>query len=84
MAKLSGGGITSNKNVNKPVKSGSPVAQKISPSAVSEMGNKVFQNPSPLVEGTMKQVELGNQCTMGTNGPGVGRTNSKAGSQGNH
>lgn len=86
MAKAtSGGGITGNKNVSVGVRSGPASTQKISPSGASEIGSAIFQNPSPLVKGTMSQVPLGNAVGPSTVcGPGGSRTVRGPGTQGQH
>ena len=82
----SGGGITSNKNVRPPVKTGSPRANKISPGAADRIGQQVVMTTSQgtkLVQGTAPQAPLGNALAqnVGKGGPGTGRTVHKAGSQ---
>ena len=59
----SGGGITSNKNVRPPMKTGSPRANKISPGAADRIGQQVVMTTSQgtkLVQGTAPQAPLGN------------------------
>ena len=83
MTKLSGGGITSNKNVKTPVKAGSPRTDVVSPGAVSRMGaHAVLTKPQPLVPRTAPDGRMGNDiaATAGC-GVGVGRTVHRSGSQ---
>jgi hypothetical protein len=91
----SGGGVTSNKLVQVPVRYGSPTANKIDPGSASRIGHSVGNHtmsgdtrrpPEPLVTGTMKQVPLGNQVAgnVGKGGPGAGRIVHRSGSQAQH
>ena len=79
----SGGGITSNKLVQSPVRGGSPSADKINPGGAGQLGSMVIQNPTPLQAGTMHKVPLGNQVALnvGKGGPGTGRTVYRSGTQ---
>jgi hypothetical protein len=89
MAKLSGGGITSNKLVRESVRGGSPNLTAYSPRGVSQLGYSpgsvlsktgsfTSRNSAvPLSEGQKRDfVPLGNALTnnVGQGGPGAGRT----------
>jgi hypothetical protein len=98
MAKLSGGGITSNKLVRPGVRSGPPNTNVINPRGVSQFGYAAggrMMGPErytgentaqPVKQGTMPQVPLGNAVAgnVGGGGPGTGRTVYKSGFQGMH
>jgi hypothetical protein len=97
MAKDSGGGITSNKNVRPPVRTGQ-TATGIKPGFVDQLGNMrgnhvtntgrvsaplvPMQGKTPAGGGQM----LGNQKALdvGAGGPGTGRTIHRTGTQGQH
>ncbi len=91
----SGGGANMNKVRSVGVRTGSPMAQRVSPGAVSQIGSKQGNHsmsgttqrpPQPLVTGSMPQVPLGNALAqnVGKGGPGAGRTVHVSGSQGTH
>jgi hypothetical protein len=98
MAKLSGGGITSNKLVHPNVKTGPASSDKMDPHGVGQIGvaqgsmlNKQGSFTSrnsavPMNAGTMPQVELGNKVALnvGAGGPGTGRTVYRSGTQQMH
>ena len=97
-AKLSGGGITSNKLVRPGVRSGPPSTNKISPRGVSqygyatgskmkEPGSFTTENSAlPVNQGTGAQVPMGNAVALNVKGggPGTGRTLYRSGSQAVH
>jgi hypothetical protein len=99
MAKLSGGGITSNKLVREGVRGGSPNLTAYSPRGVSQLGYSpgsvlsktgsfTSRNSAvPLSEGQKRDfVPMGNSLTnnVGPGGPGSGRDVMRSGSQGTH
>ena len=98
MAKLSGGGITSNKLVRPGVRSGPPSTNKIDPRGVSqygyatgskmkEPGSFTTENSAlPVNQGTGAQVPMGNAVALivGGGGPGTGRTLYRTGTQAVH
>jgi hypothetical protein len=99
MAKLSGGGINSNKRVEVGVRTGSRTADKISPGGVSQFGSGVGDRPrpggghtgqntaQPVFVGTKPQAAmLGNAkaTDVGKGGPGSGRTIYRTGYQCQH
>jgi hypothetical protein len=96
MAKLSGGGINSNKRVEVGVRTGSRTADKVSPGGVSQFGSGVGDRPrpggghtgrstaQPVFVGTKPQAAmLGNAkaTDVGNGGPGKGRTVYRTGTQ---
>jgi hypothetical protein len=94
MAKLSGGGITSNKLVREGVRSGPPNTNIISPRGVSQYGYATggmmkgsgsFTGRNSALdvnEGTASQPRSGNDVAASTvAGPGGSRTVYRAGSQ---
>jgi hypothetical protein len=86
-AKLSGGGIRSNKNVNVGVKGGKRTTNVVSVEAVSELGARTPFKKPPLVKGTPNDfVPMGNTLAASCGqGPGGGRTlYGQGGSQGQH
>jgi hypothetical protein len=98
MAKLSGGGISMNKNVSGKVRAGPPNTNLISARGVSQIGYATgsrMKEPGSFTtensalrvkEGTAAQVPLGNQLAtnVGGGGPGTGRTVMRTGSQSLH
>jgi hypothetical protein len=96
MAKMSGGGLTSNKLVRPGVKAGPANTNVISPRGVSEYGyatpGKMRQGAhsgqntaQPVKTGTASQVPSGNAVAAATvAGPGGSRTVYRAGVQGTH
>jgi hypothetical protein len=94
MAKLSGGGITSNKLVHPNVKTGPASSNKMDPRGVSQYGyapgstlnrdsSYTTKNSGlPVNAGTMSQVPSGNAVAAATvAGPGGSRTVYRAGTQ---
>jgi hypothetical protein len=98
MAKLSGGGIRSNKLVRPGVRVGPASTNKIDPRGVSQYGyatgSRLERSGSyttdntalPVNAGTMSQVRLGNDVArnVGKGGPGTGRTVYRSGYQATH
>ena len=98
MAKLSGGGITSNKLVRPGVRTGPASTNKIDPRGVSQYGyatgSRIHKSGSygtentalPVNVGTAPQVPMGNQVALNVKGggPGAGRTVMRTGSQSRH
>jgi hypothetical protein len=98
MAKLSGGGIQSNKLVRPGVKGGSRSANVGSPAGVDQLGAAqgsrmkegsytTQSSATPLFSGSKPNpVAFGNQLAtnVGQGGPGAGRTVMRSGSQGTH
>jgi hypothetical protein len=93
----SGGGITSNKLVRPQVRGGSPSANRVNVTGVSQLGNAQGNHASdpsrtvnvkrePIVAAQMAAVPLGNAIAtnVGAGGPGKGRTIFRTGSQGRH
>jgi hypothetical protein len=96
MAKLSGGGINSNKRVEVGLRTGSRTANKVSPKGVSQFGSATGDKPRPggghtgqptaqpvFVGQKPQQALLGNQkaTDVGGGGPGKGRTIYRTGYQ---
>jgi hypothetical protein len=97
MAKLSGGGLTSNKLVRPGVKAGPPNTRVVNVGGVSQLGavqggrmrdggHTDKSVAKPLFDGRASQVPLGNQLAtnVGQGGPGTGRTVIRSGGQGVH
>jgi hypothetical protein len=99
MAKLSGGGITSNKLKNVGIRKGARASDKVSTSGLAQLGvaqgsklkegGSYTSQPSgtPLFSGSRPQpVPLGNAKSLdvGAGGVGTGRTVMRSGSQGTH
>ena len=91
----SGGGLTSNKLVRPSIRGGSPTANRVNVTAVSQLGAKIGNHsdkgtvkltPQPLVAAKMPAVALGNSLAtnVGKGGPGAGRKIFGSGSQGSH
>ena len=83
----SGGGLTSNKLVRPPVKTGAPSSNKVSPGGVDQLGQKMAVRTAfePLYVGKGAQIPLGNAVAASTVcGPGGSRTIMRAGSQAQH
>jgi hypothetical protein len=83
MAKLSGGGIQSNKNVNVGVRTGSP-RKGSSPGSADQIGQTVAFRKDQVDAGRgYNASQLGNAKALdvGKGGPGTGRTVHKCGSQ---
>ena len=82
----SGGGVTSNKNVNVSVKAGSKTTEAISVPAASRIGTQVITTNGgvKLVAANVPQTPMGNDLALnvGKGGPGAGRTVLPSGSQG--
>jgi hypothetical protein len=87
MAKLTGGGILGNKNVNVGVKTGSP-SKGSSPCAAAQIGaSTAFKKENVEVGPAYHSgVKLGNEKALdvGKGGPGTGRTVMRSGSQSLH
>ena len=87
MKAKSGGGITMNKNVSPPVKTGSP-RRGSSPAAAAQIGaSTAFRKDEvDAGRGYNSGVMLGNQKSLdvGAGGVGTGRTVHKSGSQSLH
>jgi hypothetical protein len=82
MAKLTGGGIQSNKNVRPNVRVGPPRSNKVSVAATDAMGESLAYKRPDLYKGTMPQVPSGNAVAASTVcGPGGSRTVYKTGYQ---
>jgi hypothetical protein len=82
----SGGGITSNKLVRPPVKTGAP-SNKVNPGGVDQLGQKMAVKTAfePLYVGKGAQAPLGNAVAASTVcGPGGSRTIMRSGSQAQH
>jgi hypothetical protein len=98
MAKLSGGGITSNKLVHPNVRTGPASSNKMDPRGVSQFGYSpgstldrsgsftTKNSALPVNAGTMTQVPSGNQVALnvGQGGPGAGCTVYRTGTQQMH
>jgi hypothetical protein len=83
----SGGGITSNKLRQVPVRAGKRTLDAVSPSGVADLGASIGYKRVPLVKSTPKDfVPLGNSLTnnVGEGGPGTGRTIYPSGYQCQH
>jgi hypothetical protein len=80
MAKLSGGGLTSNKLVQSKAGKTEPVARAISPSAVAQLGSATAKKPPPLDMGRAYSPPVGPTGNL-AQGPGGGRTVMPAGTQ---
>ena len=83
----SGGGVTSNKNVNVSVKTGSKTTEAISVPAASRIGTQVNTTHGgvKLVAANRRsQTPMGNDLALnvGKGGPGAGRSVLPSGSQG--
>src|SRR5262249_48068653 len=86
MAKLSGGGITSNKLVHPNIRTGQPYKAS-SPASASQLGQSVsFKREQVDVGRAYTGAPLGNQVALnvGAGGAGTGRTVHHCGSQGTH
>jgi hypothetical protein len=85
MAKLSGGGIQSNKNVSPPVKTGAP-SRASSPAAANQLGaSTAFKKESVETGPGGSRVPLGNEVALNSkSASGQGRTVMPCGSQGQH
>ena len=86
MAKLSGGGISGNKNVNVGVRTGSP-SKGSSPSAADQLGQSTAFRKEQVDAGRgYDGAKYGNELALnvGKGGPGTGRTTHHSGSQGQH
>jgi hypothetical protein len=85
MAKLSGGGIQSNKNVSPPVKTGAP-RKGSSPCAADQIGQTVAFKKEQIDAGRgYNASQLGNAVALNSkSAPGQGRTIHGCGSQGVH
>jgi hypothetical protein len=84
---LSGGGLTSNKLVRPGVKAGPPNTRIINPFGVAQIGasqggklkaegrHTGINTAVPILQGTMRQVPMGNSVALnvGKGGPGTGR-----------
>ena len=97
--KLSGGGITMNKNVSGKVRGGSRSADAVSPRGVSQLGSMqgsrlkesgsytTQSSATPMFSGSKANpVQFGNvkSLDVGKGGVGTGRTVMRSGSQGTH
>ena len=86
MAKLSGGGILGNKNVNVGVRTGSPY-KGTTPAAASQLGQATSFRKEQVEQGrAYTGSPLGNEVAgnVGRGGPGTGRDVHHCGSQGTH
>jgi hypothetical protein len=86
MAKLTGGGIQGNKNVNVGVKTGAP-SKGSSPAAAGQIGaSTAFKRDQVDAQRGYDGAKLGNELAtnVGKGGPGTGRTVMPCGSQGTH
>jgi hypothetical protein len=86
MAKLTGGGILGNKNVNVGVRTGLP-SKGSSPGAADQIGQSVAFKKEKIDAGRgYDGAKYGNELAtnVGKGGPGVGRTVHHCGSQGTH
>jgi hypothetical protein len=87
MAKITGGGILGNKNVNVGVRTGSP-SKATSPCAASQLGQSVSFKRENVEVGPAYHsgVKLGNEKALdvGKGGVGTGRTVMRSGSQGTY
>jgi hypothetical protein len=78
-----GGGIRSNKLVNRPDGKREPRPTAISPSAVAQLGSSLAFKGSALAMGKGYQTPVGPTSPMGQ-GPGANRTVHRCGSQATH
>lgn len=87
MAKITGGGILGNKNVNVGVRTGSG-SKGSSPGAADQLGQSTAFRKEQVDAGSAYNsgVKLGNEKALdvGKGGVGTGRTTHKCGSQGTH
>jgi hypothetical protein len=95
--RLSGGGITMNKNVKGNVRAGPASTNKVSPAGVSQLGYATgdklkgegshtgINTAQKVFQGTAPQVRSGNDVAASTvAGPGGSRTVLRSGGQGVH
>jgi hypothetical protein len=82
MAKLSGGGIQSNKNVSTPVKTGAP-SRASSPAAAGQIGaSTAFRKDQVDAGRGYTGAKYGNEVALNSkSAPGQGRTIHRSGSQ---
>ena len=85
MAKITGGGIQGNKNVNVGVRTGSP-SRASSPASASQLGQSTAFRKESVDVGPAYHSGLGNEKALdvGKGGVGTGRTVHKSGSQSLH
>jgi hypothetical protein len=86
MAKITGGGISGNKNVNVGVRTGA-ASKGSSPAAAGQIGaSTAFKRDQVDAQRGYNASQLGNALAtnVGKGGPGTGRTVMPCGSQGTH